>query len=122
MNAYLWVALGSALGGMARYWLGSQLAPTAVQAGFPVGTLLINVLGGFGIGVASGWMEAQTVRWFVMTGLCGGFTTFSAFSLEMLQLSHGGQSGRAALYGLVSVVMCFASVGGGALVARSLRG
>lgn len=122
MNTYLWVALGSALGGMARYWLGSHLASTAVQLGFPFGTLLINVLGGFGIGVASGWMEAQTVRWFVMTGLCGGFTTFSAFSLEMLQLSHSGQGGRAALYGLASVVLCFGSVGLGSLLAKSMRG
>ena len=121
MNAYLWVALGSALGGMARYWVGSHLAPTAVHLGFPAGTLLINVLGGFVIGVASGWMETQTVRWFVMTGICGGFTTFSAFSLEMLQLSHTGQSGRAALYGLMSVLLCFGSVGAGSLLARRIR-
>lgn len=122
MNAYLWVALGSALGGMARFWLGTHMAPLAVQWGFPAGTLLINILGSFVIGVASGWMEAQTVRWFVITGLCGGFTTFSAFSLEMLQLGHGGQQGRAAAYALASVALCLVSVGIGSLVARSLRG
>jgi fluoride exporter len=121
-NAYLWVALGSAIGGMARFWISSQMATTAVHLGFPAGTLLINVAGSFVIGVASGWMEAQTVRWFVMTGLCGGFTTFSAFSLELLQLSHSGQSPRAFGYALASVGMCLGGVAAGSMIARLVRG
>jgi len=121
-HAYLWVALGSALGGMARFWIGAQMATTAVHLGFPAGTLLINVAGSFVIGAASAWMETQTVRWFVMTGLCGGFTTFSAFSLELLQLHHAGHSLRAFGYALASVGLCLGGAAIGEWAARWVRG
>ena len=111
---YLWVALGSALGGMGRYAIS---AATAGVAGgqFPWGTLGINVSGSFLIGLVfaltaeNGALPATaTARLFVMTGICGGFTTFSAFSLQSLQLLRGADYGAAAGYMLGSVALCIA--------------
>lgn len=85
--SYVWVMIGSAIGGLLRYAVG-RLTLT-ISAGFPFGTLLINVLGSFVIGYF-GTLTLQTgkypasdnIRLFVMVGLCGGFTTFSSFSLQ----------------------------------------
>src|SRR5262249_29934297 len=101
---YLWVAIGSALGGIARYAL-AIAAARAWGETFPWGTLIINVLGSFIIGlfftltVAEGLMPASVnVRVFVISGICGGFTTFSAFSLQSLELMREGQWPAAAAY------------------------
>ena len=87
MAVYLWIALGSAIGGVARYALTRFLLPTSAY--FPSSTVLINVLGSFVIGffgtlTVSGGRYAvpENVRLFVMVGICGGFTTFSSFSLQ----------------------------------------
>ncbi|MBL8220436.1 MAG: CrcB family protein, partial [Bryobacterales bacterium] len=87
MNAtfYIWIAIGSALGGMLRFWLGTEVV-RMYGSGFPWGTWVVNVLGSFAIGLASNWGDHAAVRFFVMVGLCGGFTTFSSFSLETLGL------------------------------------
>ena len=94
------VILGSALGGLARYWLaivvGAWLGP-----GFPWGTLLINVLGSLVIGLAGSATDARehaAFRAFLMVGVCGGFTTFSSFSLQTLELMQNGREGSALLY------------------------
>lgn len=93
LGAYFWIAVGSALGGMARYWL-SGVAARLVGETFPWGTLLINVIGSFVIGffgTLTGpdgrFFVASTGRQFVMVGICGGFTTFSSFSLQSLNYS-----------------------------------
>jgi fluoride exporter len=113
---YAWVALGSALGGMARYWL--VLATFALFGPvFPWGTVLINILGSFVIG----WFGALTleagrlsvhpdIRIFVMVGLCGGFTTFSSFSLQTLELIETGRMELALANIAVSVLACLAAV------------
>jgi CrcB protein len=115
MSPYLWIALGSALGGMARYGL-NQFVTDRVGGVFPWGTLLINVSGSFLIGVffaATGpdgrWAVGQAGRLFLTAGLCGGYTTFSAFSLQSLNLIRGGDWLRAGAYIAASVVLCIAA-------------
>jgi fluoride exporter len=116
MNIYLWIALGSALGGMARYGLAVFVAERWGDA-FPWGTLLINVSGSFLIGgfaTLTGpdgrWAVGQAGRLFFMAGICGGFTTFSAFSLQTLNLARDGEWARAGAYVLGSVVLCLLAV------------
>ncbi len=112
VTTYIWVALGSALGGMARYALSTVTANVA-GGQFPWGTLGINVSGSFLIGLVfaltanNGPLPATTtLRLFLMTGFCGGFTTFSAFSLQSLQLLRAADYGAAAGYMLGSLVLC----------------
>jgi CrcB protein len=121
--AYLWVTLGSALGGLLRYALTRMTIP--VSAGFPVGTILINVLGSFIIGYF-GTLTLQTgkyaasdnMRLFVMVGICGGFTTFSSFSLQTLDLLRSGAWGRALANVLLSVTLCVLAVASGHRLAQ----
>ncbi|HWB52358.1 MAG TPA: fluoride efflux transporter CrcB [Stellaceae bacterium] len=112
--ASLWVALGSALGGVARYWLALGVARLAGET-FPWGTLLINIIGSFVIAyfgtltLPDGPRPASLeMRVFVMVGLCGGFTTFSSFSLQTIELLRSGESGRAVAYIVGSVALCLA--------------
>ena len=95
---YLWIALGSALGGVARYWLSGVVARRFGEA-FPVGTLIVNVTGSFVIGFAAAvsdpagrMLMSVSARRFIMAGLCGGYTTFSSFSLQTLNLAEDGES------------------------------
>ena len=113
--SFLWVALGSALGGVARYAITRWTAPFSAQ--LPWGTVLINVLGSFVIGffgtytLAGGRHAASdNMRLFVMVGLCGGFTTFSSFSLQTFDLLRTGAWGRALANVLLSLVLCVLSV------------
>ena len=112
MRAWLLVAFGGAVGSMARYGLGLMVAAIVGQA-FPWGTLLINVLGSLVIGASAGLIGAGgrmegdlTIGLLVMTGLCGGFTTFSSFSLQTLTLMRSGEPIAALAYVLASVVLC----------------
>jgi fluoride exporter len=109
---WLAVAVGGALGSMARFWLtGFMTALTGPR--FPYGTLLINILGSFVIGLVAGITLTPDrmgmhpdVRIFLMVGICGGFTTFSAFSLQTLELLQAGNPIPAMLYVAGSVVLC----------------
>ncbi|WP_297488270.1 fluoride efflux transporter CrcB [Acidocella sp.] len=125
--AYLWVALGGALGSVARYALGNAMT-LALGADFPWGTLLINVLGSFVIsffGVLSGAQARFPVpfeaRVFVTVGLCGGFTTFSSFSLQTVELARNGQPMRAALYVAASATLCITACALGYAAAAALN-
>ncbi len=112
LSPYLWVAFGSALGGMARYWftaVGAQL----MGASFPWSTIVINVVGSLVIGAVAARTPSDAVRLFVMVGICGGFTTFSAFSLQTLVLLQEGSPGRAFANVLVSVLLCVAATWAG---------
>lgn len=106
---YLLVALGGALGSVARFWLGGAVGRLA-GIGFPWGTILINVLGSFLIGVFAAWTagrgHAEAQRAFLMAGLCGGFTTFSAFSLQTVELIQDGRAASAAGNVAISVLVC----------------
>jgi CrcB protein len=112
MNPFVLVAAGGALGSVARYWL-ALLVLRATGSGFPWGTVLINITGSFVIGyfaivsAAGGRMPApESARAFVIAGLCGGFTTFSAFSLQTIELLRAGQGMRALANVAASVTLC----------------
>jgi CrcB protein len=124
---YLWVAIGGALGSVARFWLGNAMA-VAVGSEFPWGTLLINVLGSFVIsffGLLTGTSQKFAVpyeaRVFVTVGLCGGFTTFSSFSLQTVELMRTGQAGRAGIYVAASLILCLAACALGFFTAAAIN-
>jgi len=116
--AYLWVAIGGALGSMARYWA-NGLISERYGASFPWGTLAINMGGSFIIGVLAeiasptGRLTPETrvfTTQLMMVGLCGGFTTFSSFSLQTLQLLQDGQWLYAGGNIILSVIICMVAV------------
>jgi fluoride exporter len=116
MMIYFWVGIGGALGSMARLWLGVQVA-LLTGLRFPWGTVLVNILGSLVIGFVATLtgpngrvvvpVQAQA---FVMVGLCGGFTTFSAFSLQTLELARSGRLVYAEANIILSVVLCLTAV------------
>lgn len=117
--SWLWVALGSAVGGMARYGCVTAVG-LRVTGVFPWGTLAVNVIGSAAIGLiaaatAAGgrWDIGDAGRQFLLIGVLGGFTTFSAFSLQSLALLRDGYWLPAAAYVLGSVALCLAGVAGG---------
>jgi CrcB protein len=121
---YFWVGIGSAIGGMARFWLTIAVA-TVVGGRFPWGTMLINVSGSFIIGwfgaltAAGGRLDVpQDIRIFVMVGICGGFTTFSSFSLQSLELLRTGDIIGAGANIIGSVLLCLLAVWAGTLLGR----
>lgn len=123
---YLWIGLGSALGGMARYGC-SGLAARYIGAAFPWGTLIVNVSGSLIIGFLAALAAADgrllispDARAFLMIGVCGGFTTFSAFSIETLNLAHDGDWLRAGANVVLSVVLCLLAVWLGYMGASAL--
>ncbi len=127
MQAYLWIGVGSALGGMGRHWCNGVIARLA-GVDFPWGTLLVNVAGSLVIGLAAAvmgtegrWPMSVTGQQFVMVGLCGGYTTFSAFSLQTLTLIQSHQWGAAVANILVSVVLCLGAVWVGYLAGLALN-
>lgn len=116
MLIYLWIALGSAMGGVGRFWLSGAIDRHSAGT-FPWGTLIVNVTGSFVIGffaTATGpdgrMVINPSFRQFFMIGICGGYTTFSAFSLQTLNLVRDGEW----LYGSVnilgSVILCLVGV------------
>jgi len=122
-----WIALGGALGSVARYWLALWMVP--LSRNLPWGTIGINIAGSFLIGffgtltLGSGRHPApEWLRLFVMVGICGGFTTFSSFSLQTLDLIRAGAWNRALLNVGISVLLCLASVAIGHTAAAALNG
>jgi len=118
MLAYLWVAIGGALGSMARYGLGGLVSDKFGQA-FPWGTLVINVTGSFVIGflgaltAPGGKMTPQSrvlATQLLITGVCGGYTTFSSFSLQTLNLLRDREWLYAGGNILLSVILCMIAV------------
>ena len=112
MQQILFVALGGALGSVARY-LAVQLVIRFQPQPFPLGTMAVNIIGSFLIGVLMARFAAadsESSRLFLVTGILGGFTTFSAFSWDTLALIQRGSWGQAALYVVGSVVLSFVAV------------
>lgn len=120
MNAFLLVALGSALGGCTRFALATWLDGRPAD-GFYWGTLMVNVVGCLVMGAVAALSETEWVRQFVMVGILGGFTTFSAFGLHTLRLAQAERWGTAAVYVLASVALCLLAVWLGWMTARTLR-
>jgi CrcB protein len=122
----LWIAVGSALGGVLRHWC-SGVAAQLVGEGFPWGTLIVNIAGSFAIGFFFTYtgpdgrlLVDATTRQFVMVGICGGYTTFSSFSLQTLNLTRDGQLLHAGANILFSVLLCMLAVWLGHVVAAGL--
>ena len=127
MAAYFWIAIGSALGGVARYWC-SGIAARLIGETFPWGTLIVNVVGSFIIGFFGALtgpdgrvFVGSTARQFVMIGICGGYTTFSSFSIQTHNLMNDGEWLQAGGNIVGSVVLCLVAVWLGHVLAIGLN-
>lgn len=124
--SYLWVAFGGALGSVGRYWLANVIESRAGGV-FPWGTLAVNVSGSFAIGFLAafagsvGSFGSPGFRLFLMVGVCGGYTTFSSFSLQTLNLLRDGEWLNAGGNILLSVVLCLFGVWLGYLAGAALN-
>ena len=125
MNSYLLVFLGGGLGSMLRFGT-YRLARLWLPPEFPWGTFAVNVIGGFAAGLVTGWLASRSggdpdkVALFLMTGVLGGFTTFSAFSVDAVMLFQKGQQVSALLYVLASVLLSIAGVVAGLMCVRAM--
>ena len=124
---WLWVMLGSALGGVSRYWL-SGLFALAVGGAFPLGTVVVNITGCFIIGFFAELtgpdgrvFVGNDARQFLMTGICGGYTTFSSFSLQTLNLARDSEWLLAGANVVLSVVLSLVAVWLGAVAAGAVN-
>ena len=130
--SFVYVALGSAAGGVVRWLLaglvqrrlGAAPVPTA-EISFPVGTLVVNVSGSLLVGLLAALAARQTgdggtMRLLLMVGFCGGYTTMSTFSLDTVTLLEQGSAGLAALNLLATLALAFAATFAGLLVGRGL--
>jgi CrcB protein len=126
ISTYLWIAVGGALGSMARFWL-TALVAELMGPQFPWGTILINILGSFVIGFFATFtgpggrvIASFNARAFVMVGICGGFTTFSAFSLQTLELARENHWLQAGGNIVLSVILCLIAVWLGHMLAATM--
>lgn len=126
MQSVLLVFFGAGLGGSLRHGV-NMVALRYASGSFPFGTLFINVVGSFLMGLLAAYFSARTdvagsqsARLLLMTGVLGGFTTFSAFSLETVTLWERGEAASAALYVVLSVCLSLAGLVAGLAVVRSL--
>ena len=126
LNA-LWIFLGGGLGSLGRWWISGLVANTAGQT-FPWGTLVVNVTGSFVIGLFATltgpegrWLAPASLRQFFMLGICGGYTTFSSFSLQTLTLAEEGEWLKAGSNCLLSLVFCLLGVWLGHVLALEIN-
>lgn len=126
MSAFLLVFLGAGIGGALRHGVNLGCARLCGLA-FPWGTITVNVAGSFVMGLLAGWLAfkagegwSQPLRLFLTTGVLGGFTTFSAFSLDAVLIWERGQVGVAALYVAASVLLSIAGLFGGLALMRAI--
>ncbi|MFN3912673.1 fluoride efflux transporter CrcB [Hyphomonas sp.] len=123
MNHFLLVAAGGAIGAALRHGAG-LVSLRHLPSSWPWATFTVNVLGGFAMGMLVGWLAlkaegaGQDLRLFLATGLLGGFTTFSAFSLETVNMIRAGEASKALAYIVLSVGCSVAALGLGLLLAK----
>lgn len=127
MAIYFWIAVGSAIGGVFRYWC-SGVAARLIGETFPWGTLIVNVVGSFIIGFVATMTApdgrvfiGSTARLAIMAGFCGGYTTFSSFSIQTLNLMNEGEWLHAGANIVASVVLCLVAVWLGHILALTLN-
>jgi CrcB protein len=123
MPGFVWVGLGGCLGAVARYAVGLLPFASLGLGAFPLATFVINAVGSLCIGVVAGLADTgaglpQNVVLFLKTGVCGGFTTFSTFSLETFGLLEDGRYALGAGYAVLSCVCCVAGVAAGLALGR----
>lgn len=128
MKSYLLVFLGAGIGGALRHAVNLACA-RAFGTGLPWGTLTVNVVGSFAMGALVAWLAfkagegwSQPLRLFLTTGILGGFTTFSAFSLDAALLWERGDAGTAFAYVAASVLLSIAGLAAGLAFVRTLAG
>ena len=133
MLTYLLVALGGALGSVTRFWFGGLIANHSDKLfpwgqTFPWGTLVVNITGSFVIGFFATltgpdgrWLLSSNMRTFFMVGICGGYTTFSSFSLHTLELARGGDWFKAGANCVLSLVLCLLAVWLGYVLAMKMN-
>ncbi len=116
MLSYFLVGLGGAIGSVARFWMSGLIASRFGQT-FPLGTLVVNVTGSFAIGLLAAlsepegrWLVNPSLRQFFMIGICGGYTTFSSFSLQTLALVQEGEWFHAVMNSIASFALCLFAV------------
>lgn len=118
------VAAGGAVGSALRYWVGTVFLRPGMAA-LPWGTFTVNVTGALALGFLARYFApphgSPTLFLALTVGLCGGYTTFSTFTLDMFTLAERGENGRAAIYALASVVASYVALVAGYQVARLLR-
>ena len=120
MSPLFQVALGGPLGASARYLAVVQMT-RLTGGGFPYGTLTVNLAGSLMMGLALGWLSARhAVAPLLMTGILGGFTTYSAFSADVIGLLQRGDVGQAMLYAFGTMLGAVAACGLGLVLARGL--
>lgn len=126
MTTTLLVFLGAGIGGALRHGV-NLVSPKWLGMAFPYGTMAINIVGSAVMGLVAGWFAfkagegaSQSLRLFLTTGILGGFTTFSAFSLDAVLLWERGEAGLAAFYVLGSVILSLAALVGGLAIVRGL--
>jgi len=126
MLSYIVVMLGGALGAGARFWASGLIAERAGEF-FPLGTLIVNVTGSFAIGFLAAFADPEgrfllspRFREFFLVGVCGGYTTFSSFSLQTLDLIRDGDWFKACLNTLLSFACCLAAVWLGRILALTI--
>ena len=119
----IWIAIGGAAGSVSRYLLGGMVQ-SAASVRFPAGTLAVNLIGCFIIGaLTQHYMNSQVspaMRAALITGFCGGFTTFSAFSIETVGLINGGEYGKAGAYVALSVGLSIAATFAGMAASKAV--
>ncbi|HVA80418.1 MAG TPA: fluoride efflux transporter CrcB [Candidatus Binataceae bacterium] len=127
MIAYVLIGIGGALGSIGRYWASGVVANLSGGT-FPFGTMFVNVSGAIVIGFFAALtgpdgriFVGTSGRQFVMTGICGGYTTFSTFSLETMTLARDGEWLYAGLNAILSVALCLAAVWLGSVAAEALN-
>ncbi|MDD5351377.1 MAG: fluoride efflux transporter CrcB [Chthoniobacteraceae bacterium] len=127
MLEYLIIAVGGALGSVLRFWVSGAVAQRFGEF-FPFGTLIVNITGSFVIGFFATltapegrFLAGPGVRQFVMLGVCGGYTTFSSFSLQTLNLAREGEWFSAGANAVVSLVACLVAVALGHALALTLN-
>ena len=126
MSGILYVALGGALGASGRYGLG-LFVDRLSGSGFPYGTMSANILGSFAMGILVAWLAAkgtgsETARLFIGVGLLGGFTTFSSFSLDAMNLLRDKGITPFLSYVLISVIVSLLAIAAGLWLARKVIG
>lgn len=126
MIAYVMVGIGGAIGSIGRYWASGVIANLSGGA-FPFGTMFVNVTGAIVIGFFAALtgpdgrlFVGTSARQFVMTGICGGYTTFSTFSLETMNLWRDGEWLSAGINAILSLVLCLIAVWAGSVAAEAI--
>jgi CrcB protein len=121
----MWIFLGAGVGGVMRHWLGHAVHSSTGVNHFPIGTFAINVIGCLAIGFfttafAESWAVRDEIKLAVIVGILGGFTTFSSFGRETIQLFHDNRPAAAVAYILLSNAIAITSTWIGYLAARRL--